>query len=372
VALNNGVFSARWNGTAIAPNTWYRIAVQLDVPAGQALLSINGSSVRPLALPPSFAMQALELPRSVQDDQKRFVFSNDRTARAFSGKLRALQVFPAGQADLLPLRSRLSTDPAAVQEFAFPPISTKSVGLGRFDLAPTSAFGLTTSTRSLTPGVCAASGTVVTLLGAGLCVLGATQADVAAGFTTACSTVNPCLPISSCPTTTCNSTPNRTAETRTSFAVTGDAGAAPPPQTSFVLGNGTIPGSDFRVFASGSNASLTLSARLTITNAQWSQAVASGLKVFVFAYIPATGALTAPVLLVKNPAGDWGPLGLPLTAYLENVAANSADRTVLIEIIAGNDFSNLVGTEFYIGYGTSDAEMVQSRRYRGIYKVSAP
>jgi hypothetical protein len=31
--------------------------------------------------------------------------------------------------------------------------------------------------------------------------------------------------------------------------------------------------------------------------------------------------------------------------------------------------TSLLGTEFYLGYGTSDDEMLSSGRYRGVYKV---
>ncbi len=370
VTMNNGAVSARWSGTAIAANTWYRIAVQTDLANRQVHLSINGSSVRSLTLPPGFTLELFGLPRGIQDDQKRFVFSNDRTSTAFTGKLRALQVFPAVALDTLPARSRPTNDPAAVQEFAFPVISTRSVGMGRFLLNPTSPFGLETGTSSLTPGVCTMSGNMVSLVSSGQCVLSARQGEMAAGFNQSCSTAY--SPFCSCVQTTCVSTPIRTAETRSSFAVTGETGTPPPPQNQFVLNNGTIADNLLRVFATGTNRSLTVSTRLTLSGVQFAQAIAGGVKVFVFAYIPAVGTITAPVLLQKAPSGDWGPLALPLAVYMENVSVNAVDNSVLIEIIASNDFSNLVGTEFYVGYGTSDAEMVQARRYRGIYKVVGP
>ncbi len=70
----------------------------------------------------------------------------------------------------------------------------------------------------------------------------------------------------------------------------------------------------------------------------------------------------------KKP-GDWGPLQMPIATYLENVTQGAADNQVLIGILTDMDISSLVGTEVYIGYGTSDDEMLAERRYRGIYKA---
>jgi hypothetical protein len=53
---------------------------------------------------------------------------------------------------------------------------------------------------------------------------------------------------------------------------------------------------------------------------------------------------------------------------MEGLAQN-ATNLVQIAILQGLNVTGLVGTEFYIGYGTSDTEMLTSGRYRGVYKV---
>ena len=40
-----------------------------------------------------------------------------------------------------------------------------------------------------------------------------------------------------------------------------------------------------------------------------------------------------------------------------------------IEIVRDTNISTLIGTEVYVGYGTSDTEMLAASRYRGVYKV---
>ena len=64
----------------------------------------------------------------------------------------------------------------------------------------------------------------------------------------------------------------------------------------------------------------------------------------------------------------WAALGSPIAAYLEGLAQNATDK-VVITILSGLDVTGLVGAEIYIGYGTSDTEMLTAGRYRGVYKV---
>jgi hypothetical protein len=49
--------------------------------------------------------------------------------------------------------------------------------------------------------------------------------------------------------------------------------------------------------------------------------------------------------------------------------AQNATNRVDITVLQGLDVTGLVGSEIYIGYGTSDTEMLSAVRYRGVYKV---
>ena len=42
---------------------------------------------------------------------------------------------------------------------------------------------------------------------------------------------------------------------------------------------------------------------------------------------------------------------------------------MVIEILTNTAINSLPGTEIYIGYGSSDTEMLTAGRYRGVYKV---
>jgi hypothetical protein len=279
--------------------------------------------------------------------------------------LRALQFFPLVGNDTLPVRSGLPGTPESAQEIGFGKVSTKPLGMQRFALTPVTSFGVPVTTSSATPDVCSVNQSLVELRAAGVCTVRATQPNLAAGFSQSCSTSY--NPFCACMQTTCQSSANALAETRMSFAVTPEAEVPLLAQSSFFLKDGVVPASQVSVFAGGGRGNLTLSARLNLGQFQMPQAVLGGLKVYILAAVVSGGG--SVTLLQKPPSGVWGPLVFPLSAYLENVALNAADNSVLIEIVAGVDFSALRGTEFYIGYGTSDTEMLASRRYRGIFKI---
>jgi len=98
---------------------------------------------------------------------------------------------------------------------------------------------------------------------------------------------------------------------------------------------------------------------------------ASTYNVYVAALVPGAVFGTAtPVWYVKPKVpGNWGPLQSPIAAFLENVAQSAVNNQVVIDILTNTDISSLVGTEIYIGYGTSDTEMLEAGRYRGVYKA---
>lgn len=146
-----------------------------------------------------------------------------------------------------------------------------------------------------------------------------------------------------------------------------------PPVTKFTIENGIIPPENATVTTSGGNNSLTVAVDLKLEDLQPKAAfAASRYNVFVAAMVPGdkVGAPSSTVVWFQKPKSSvWQALTSPISAFLENVEVSSQDQRVRLEIVRDTDLSTLVGTEFYIGYGTSDTEMLQSRRYRGIYKV---
>ena len=96
---------------------------------------------------------------------------------------------------------------------------------------------------------------------------------------------------------------------------------------------------------------------------------AAGYNIYVVALLP-SGVLGLPsaTWFVYPASGAWTALGSPIAAYMEGLAQN-ATHSVEIKILQGMDLTAMVGAEIYVGYGTSDTEMLTSGRYRGVYKV---
>jgi hypothetical protein len=96
---------------------------------------------------------------------------------------------------------------------------------------------------------------------------------------------------------------------------------------------------------------------------------AAGYNIYVAALVP-KGALglTSATWFMYPESRAWAELGSPIAAYREGLAQNATDK-VVITILSGLDVTGLVGAEIYIGYGTSDTEMLTASRYRGFYKV---
>ncbi|MBC7617520.1 MAG: RCC1 repeat-containing protein [Candidatus Saccharibacteria bacterium] len=99
---------------------------------------------------------------------------------------------------------------------------------------------------------------------------------------------------------------------------------------------------------------------------------AVGYNVYVVAVVPGTvvGQPTGPSLIfLKSRVASWQSfLGFPLAEYLRGVAQD-ANNTILVDILTNDDISLLVGTQFLIGYGLDDAEMLSSGRFRVVYVV---
>jgi hypothetical protein len=97
---------------------------------------------------------------------------------------------------------------------------------------------------------------------------------------------------------------------------------------------------------------------------------AAGYNIYVVALVP-EGVLGLPsATWFQLPVTrTWGTLTSPLGAYLQGVAQAAANQIVQVGILQNLDVTALLGSEIYMGYGTSDAEMVAAGRYRGIYVV---
>lgn len=151
-----------------------------------------------------------------------------------------------------------------------------------------------------------------------------------------------------------------------------DQPIAPPPatQTEYTFVTNVIPDAAVTVTASGTLGSVTLNVILDLSRLAGfftgQGQFAAGYNVYVVAYVP-SGRLGLPAatwfMLPASP-GFWTQFGLPMAAYLQNVAQTAS---VAIGILQNMDMTELIGTEFYIGYGTSDEEMLNSGRYRGVY-----
>ena len=85
-------------------------------------------------------------------------------------------------------------------------------------------------------------------------------------------------------------------------------------------------------------------------------------NLYVVAVVPAAQGTTAlPALYVLNRSKEWQVVGSPLAEYLSAV---SDSQSYLIDIFEQTDTRLFTGTVIYVGFGTSDTEMLSARRYR--------
>ena len=99
---------------------------------------------------------------------------------------------------------------------------------------------------------------------------------------------------------------------------------------------------------------------------------AVGYNVYVVAVVPGAvvGQAAGPSLIfLKSRVASWQNfVGFPLAEYLRGVSQD-ANNTILVDILTNDDISLLVGTQFLIGYGLDDQEMLASGRFRVVYVV---
>ena len=151
----------------------------------------------------------------------------------------------------------------------------------------------------------------------------------------------------------------------------------PPPTTQsvFTIPSGQMPAQAvLSVTPSGNFGAATLvvkldptalSAGLFASEGQF----AAGYNIYVGALAPAgVMGLSSPAWFVYPASKSWATLGTPIAAYLEGIA-QGATNAIEIPILQNMNLTGLVGAEIYIGYGTSDGEMLNNKRYRGVYLV---
>ena len=151
----------------------------------------------------------------------------------------------------------------------------------------------------------------------------------------------------------------------------------PPPatQTVFTVATGTMPTAAVSVDPSGTFGDATLVVTLNLAEVLSGGSFtaqgrfAATYNIYVAALVPSGRLGLASATWFVYPATlSWAELGSPISAYMEDIAAD-ATNTVEINLLQNMDVTGFVGSEIYVGYGTSDTEMLEAHRYRGVYKV---
>ncbi len=129
----------------------------------------------------------------------------------------------------------------------------------------------------------------------------------------------------------------------------------------------------------GGDRDLSLAVEIKLSRTLAQQFSASNYNVYVGALVPQGNpplqgnAFSASSWFIKDKLAGWGAyLGGPIPEFLSGVAALSADELVKIQLLSDTDLSNQIGTQFYVGYGLDQNEMLASRRYRVVYEVQKP
>lgn len=162
------------------------------------------------------------------------------------------------------------------------------------------------------------------------------------------------------------------------YAGTGGSGVFRSFVNVYSVSQGSIAPADVTVAETGplGRRTVTVELRMVQPGAQAAMlgrrtfAREANYQVFVVAVVPGQVlAQPIPMVVLKTEDGLWGPVTSPAGPFIRNVAVGSQDNRVLIELAKDNDLSGLIGTEFYIGYGITDEEMLMAQRYRGVYKI---
>ena len=92
----------------------------------------------------------------------------------------------------------------------------------------------------------------------------------------------------------------------------------------------------------------------------------SGYNMYIAALVPSGSLVTSPTLFFLNRSAQWQLASFPLPEYLSGISDNS---TQWVELFDHLDSSLISGTQFFVGYGTSDTEMVESGRFQMVYQL---
>lgn len=192
-----------------------------------------------------------------------------------------------------------------------------------------------------------------------------------AGWSSACTGTGPC-------TVTMDSAKTVAAKFDIEPPIIGDPTkpVAQPPavQTSYRVTNGAMADDAAKTNVGGTLGNATVTVELNLSKVlPASFAADPSYNVYVAALVPGRQIGSAVDLWFVGVKAvertGWQELTSPIVSYLQNVASGSVEQQILIEIVSGTDITTLIGTEVYIGYGTSDTEMLAARRYRGVFIV---
>ena len=92
----------------------------------------------------------------------------------------------------------------------------------------------------------------------------------------------------------------------------------------------------------------------------------SGYNMYIAALVPGGSLVTTSTLFFLNRSAQWQLASFPLPEYLSGVSDNS---TQWVELFDHLDSNLITGTQFFVGYGTSDTEMVESGRFQMVYQL---
>ncbi|OGA46362.1 MAG: hypothetical protein A3G25_16245 [Betaproteobacteria bacterium RIFCSPLOWO2_12_FULL_63_13] len=192
-----------------------------------------------------------------------------------------------------------------------------------------------------------------------------------AGWGTECTGTGPC-------TVSMDKAKTVSAKFESDQPIVGDPTkpVAQPPvvQTSYLVTDGAMADDAAKANVEGTLGKATVTVQLDLSKVlPASFAADTSYNVYVAALVPGRQiGSDVDAWFVKTKTADvdtWRELASPIASYLQNVASGSVDQQILIEIVSDTDITTLIGTEVYIGYGTSDTEMLEARRYRGVFIV---
>lgn len=156
------------------------------------------------------------------------------------------------------------------------------------------------------------------------------------------------------------------------IGVSTDTVAAPSAvQSSYTIKTGAMAAAAVTVEATGSLGAASISVHIDLSKAVPATAAAdSTYLVYALAMVPGRQLGTSGIFWYANVGNlGWKALTVPFDTFAQGVPLGSAGQTLAIEIVRDTDITTLLGTEIYVGFGTSEAEMLAASRYRAVYKV---